>query len=95
MAGKKRYYLLRIVLIIFLVLVGVYFGNLAMFNVWQSAFPENHEILDQLGLRAWTFGIIATVAIVVAGAIVVATIRRMNAEYRQRLADDPESPTSR
>ena len=95
MACKKQSFLLRIGLTICLVLAGVYFGNLAMFNVWQSAFSENYEIFDQLRLRAWTFGILAILAVTAAVAIVVATIRRMNAEYRQRLADQPKSPTSR
>ena len=95
MPDKKRSYLLRIVLIICLVLVGVYFGNLAIFNVWQSTFPENQEVLDQLSLRAWTFGLLAIAAISVAVAVVVITIRRMNAEYRQRISDHPEAPISR
>ena len=81
-----RFYMLRIALLICSVLAAVYLSQLAMFDVWQNASPENQSILDESGLRAWVFGILALAAIAMAVVVVVSTIRRVNAAYRRRAA---------
>jgi hypothetical protein len=81
--AKKPYYKLRVLLALGLLCLAIYFGNLSIFNVWQSAFPENAPYLDRLEFRFWAFGILAFICI---GAFVwlsVATVRRVNRESRE------------
>lgn len=89
--GTRLNYLLRVTGIVVLVLVGVYFGNLAVFNAWQSAFPENAPWLGRLELRFWLFILVATVAIGTAVALSILTIRKVNREDREQRQREPVS----
>lgn len=67
---------------IILFLAGLYSGNLAVFNVWQSAFQENKPYLDILETRFWVFTSLAFALIAASITIVVLTIKRVNRESR-------------
>lgn len=84
---SKSHYLLRVLLALGALGSSLYFGNLSIFNVWQSAFPENVPYLDQLEFRFWTFGILALLCFAVFVWITVSTIRRVNRESRESDAD--------
>jgi hypothetical protein len=79
---KKPHYLMRVLLAVGLLGFGLYFGNLSVFNVWQSAFPEHAPYLDQLEFRFWAFGILSLLCLGACVWITVKTIRQINKESR-------------
>ena len=72
-----------VLLAIVLMLAGIYCGNLALFNVWQSAFSENAPYLDMLEFRAWTLILLSFTSIVESIAIIVLTIKNINRETKE------------
>lgn len=81
--NRKPYYLLRVLLSLGLLAFAAYFGNLSIFNVWQSAFPENSPYLDQLEFRFWVFGILALFCFGAFVWVTLLTIRRVNQEKHE------------
>ncbi|MEW8692959.1 MAG: hypothetical protein AB2535_18125 [Candidatus Thiodiazotropha endolucinida] len=81
--NKKTYYLMRVLLAVGLLGLGLYFGNLSVFNVWQSAFPEHAPYLEQLEFRFWAFGILALLCLGAFVWVTVNTIRHINRESRE------------
>lgn len=72
----------RILAAIVLLLVGLYLGNHAIFNMWQSAFQENKPYLDILETRFWVFASLSLVFIAASATLVVLTIKKVNRENR-------------
>ena len=72
----------RILVAIVLLLVGLYLGNHAIFNLWQSAFQENKPYLDILETRFWVFASLSLVFIAASVTLVVLTIKKVNRESK-------------
>ena len=80
--GKWRY-VIRVIIMLILIALGVHSCNIAVYNVWQSAFPENASILGQLEWKLWLFGTVSLVTFISAIALLVATIKMLNREKRE------------
>lgn len=78
----KPHYFMRVILALGLLGFAYYFGNLSVFNAWQSAFQENAPYLEQLEFRFWAFGTLALLCLGAFVWVVVSTIRRVNRESR-------------
>ena len=72
----------RVLAAIILLLAGLYFGNLALFNIWQSAFQDNAPYLDVLQKKVWLFVSLSLVSIVASITIAVLTVKKVNRESR-------------
>ena len=80
---KKKISLLAFYLLLCGYIFGfLYFGNLAIFNAWQSAFPENKDILAMLRIRFWKFGILCLLSLTAFIDHIVVKVRKSNKEYR-------------
>lgn len=79
--GKWRY-ALHAIGIITLCVVGFHSCNVALYNAWQTAFPQNAPYIGQLSLRFWFYGVVAVVALGCAVVALVVMIRRTNRESK-------------
>ncbi|WP_428240849.1 hypothetical protein [Gynuella sp.] len=62
-----------------------YFGNLAIFNAWQTAFPKNGEAIELLNYRFWFVALCSLVCFVAFFIHIIIRIRKSNRQYRQNL----------
>jgi glucan phosphoethanolaminetransferase (alkaline phosphatase superfamily) len=65
-----------------------YFGNLAIFNIWQSSFSNKEEILSILTFRFWLFGLLSLVCLIAFIAQVIIKVKKVNRKYRKTQALD-------
>jgi len=73
----------RVLAAIVFLLAGLYFGNLAVFNIWQSAFQENAPYLGIMRTRVWLFASLSLVSIAASIIIAVLTVKKVNRESRR------------
>ncbi len=87
--GKTWVSTLLFILVLLLYFFGfAYFGNLAIFNAWQTAFPKNEEAIELLNYRFWFFALCSLVCFVAFFAYITIRIRKSNRQYRQNLENE-------
>ncbi len=85
--NNKTHYLARALGAVLLLVAALYFTNLSIFNVWQSAFPENQPYLGLIEVRFWLFGLLALGFAAASVWLTVSTIRLSNRETGQTSED--------
>lgn len=76
----------RVLVIVVLIVTGLCFGNAALFNAWQTAFPGNEPYLDTLKIRFWVYSILFILCILFSIILTVLTIKRINRAFRKKHA---------
>jgi hypothetical protein len=67
-------------LIILLVTIGVHSCNVALFNVWMTAFQKNAPDLEIFELRFCLFALFSLASFLTAIVVLVMTIKQVNRE---------------
>lgn len=80
----KCYYWIRSIGVLLLCALGVHSCNVSMYNAWQTAFPQNAHYLEEMSFRFWFYGIISMIAFGCAVALLLAIVRNINRETKEK-----------